>query len=161
MDQVSNPEPHSPNELPLEQIGDHTPVDLPLYVPISTPASGRSEPDLALDFSGMLPHTVSLIRLPRITDDDASSSNAQIDQVFSARRDSEGDVTLELSGYSGNCELAVYDVTGRIVSELFDGELLNEDAVFNLRSDEYHRGMYFAVLLQDGEMVGSEKLLMH
>jgi len=115
---------------------------------------------LAVNFYDMLPHTVSLIRIPRLTDDDASSSAARIDQVFSVWRDSDGDVTMELSGYSGNCELVVYDVTGRIVSELFEGELLDNGAVFHLRADEFQRGMYFAVLMQDGEMINSEKLLM-
>ncbi len=130
-----------------------------IAVTSSATVNHRAQPDLAVSFSTMLPHTVSLIRIPRKTSD-ASSSSARTEQVFSLWRDSDGDVTMELSGYSGNCELVVYDVTGRIVSELFDGELLEEGAVFHLRADEFQRGMYFAVLMQDGEMINSEKLLM-
>jgi len=114
---------------------------------------------LALDFCKMSPHSASLLRIPRITDDDASHTSALAEQVFSLWRDDDGDVTVELSGYSGNCKLVVYDVTGRVVSELFDGELLDEGAVFHLRADEFQRGMYFAVLMQDEVVLRSAKIL--
>jgi hypothetical protein len=121
------------------------------------------DPALVVDFGGMLPYSVSLLFIEKKSAQDASDRSALTEEipVLLASRDSNGDIEVHVSGYHGACELVVYDLTGRIVSELYNGELSGGGMNFTIGSGELSRGVYFATITQNGEMVGVQRILMY
>jgi hypothetical protein len=128
---------------------------------VTTHPGPRSELPLVLDFSWMPPFTVSLISIAHNTESDEERGMARIEEerILGATRSTDGEIRLQVSGYRGACELVVYDLTGRIVSELYDGVLSGGGMDFTIGAGELSKGLYFVTMMQDGEIAGIQRIL--
>ncbi|MCK5786812.1 MAG: T9SS type A sorting domain-containing protein [Candidatus Sabulitectum sp.] len=124
------------------------------YSAVSAERGGLMVAPLAVDFSCMPSHTVSLLRIPWDGGTDSSSDNIALPE-FQVRR-SGGTVTLQVSGELGHCDLSLFDITGRKVEEINLPEAEDHEVI--LSTDSYSAGMYFVVLREEADIVQMEKI---
>jgi hypothetical protein len=123
-------------------------------VPRDDGGSQLSQPRLAVYLEGMPAHTVSLLRIP------ADSSNDSVSEVETQAElqvlRSAGRVYLQLSGEFENCDLSLFDLSGRKVEGLEISE--GEGSEIQLNSSSYSAGVYFVVLSKDTDILQMEKI---
>ncbi|OPX29885.1 MAG: hypothetical protein B1H09_05785 [Gemmatimonadaceae bacterium 4484_173] len=116
--------------------------------------SQLSQPRLAVYLEGMPAHTVSLLRIPADSSND-SVSEEEAQAVLQVLR-SAGSDDLQLSGEFENCDLFLYDLSGRKVEEIEISEW--EGSEIHLNSSSYSAGMYFVVLSKGTDILQMEKI---
>ena len=115
--------------------------------------STLSKPLLGIQVA-MPPHTVSLLRIP-VSKGVCSETEIADEPILHVER-SAGNVLLQLSGEFENCELSLFDLTGRKVEEIDISEEDGSD--IHLNNSAYSAGMYFAVLTEREEILQMEKI---
>lgn len=113
-----------------------------------------SEPRLSVYLEGMPAHTVTLLRIPAGRSND-SVSEEEAQAVLQVIRFA-GSVQLQLSGELENCDLSLFDLSGRRVEAIEIPE--GEGFEIHLNSSSYSAGMYFAVLSKDANILQMEKI---
>ena len=116
-----------------------------------------SEPPVIIDFQFMPPHSVSLIYLHRTLDTGNALEESE-EPVMRSFRNENGEIVLEISGVCGDCDLNLYDLSGRIVDEM---HLMKNCGAQQYSFDRYNlgAGMYFAVLTGTDDMSIVEKVV--